>query len=272
MEKQVYRTLSSRAAHLIACEEGYDVEFKKSLADLSNEDLVAFANSHQGGAILIGAEEARTSNGRQRGKIVGCIVGDRERVSIINRAETCVPPIEIDVFIENERTNPFFRIEIPSGGNKPYCTQSGIYKTRGYGRNLPLLPPRLLSIFIEEESGDFLERFRLATSELENRLESVRVKLSEVQSAVEDVSTQVVDAQTSADESVTQAEMASSVTQDIVDSIPVLHEKLDALLGHFNIPNPDLLAELAFYKFAEDYLSKNKPTNKKKKRVNPDST
>jgi hypothetical protein len=96
--------------------------------------------------------------------------------------------------------------------------------------------------------------------------------LSEVQSAVQDVSTQVVDAQASADESVTQAEMAYSVTQDVVESIPVLHEKLDALLEHFNIPNPDLLAELAFYKYWEDYFSKNKPTGKKKKRANTGST
>jgi ATP-dependent DNA helicase RecG len=199
MKNQIFRTLSARVKLLLAGEEGFDVDFKRSLSGLENEDLVAFANSARGGTILVGVDEYKESNGRQRGKIVGCPVGDKEKVGIINRAQNCIPPVEIEIFIENTSNRPFFRIEIPSGNNKPYCTPGGTYKTRGDGRNLPLLPSHLLTTFMENESRDFLEKFRSATKELDTRLYSLMGRLEEVHGAVESVSSDVVDAQSSAE-------------------------------------------------------------------------
>jgi predicted HTH transcriptional regulator len=266
MENQRYRTLSIRAKHLLEGEEGFDVEFKKSLADVSNEDLVAFANSVAGGTILIGIEEYKASGGRQRGRIIGCSIGDKEKIGIINRAESCIPPIEIDVFVENTNHRPFFRIEISSGGNKPYCTSGGTYKTRGDGRKIPLLPSRLLTMFMESESRDFLNRFRSATTELEKRLNEIMVRLEEVHEAVDFVSSDVVDAQSSTDEATSLAEHAASMTEELDASNNALHEKLDALLNHFDIVNPDIAIQQAQVKYLEEIFSDmvKKPKSKRK--------
>jgi predicted HTH transcriptional regulator len=173
MERQEYRAISPRAHRLLSREEGYDVDFKRSVSGLHSEDLVAFANSPDGGAILIGVDEDETKNGLQRGKVVGCPVGDAEKLSILNRAESCIPRLEIDVVVENVDDVPFFRVEIPSGNHKPYCTSGGVYKIRGDGLNKPLTPTRLLAIFMENEQQVFIERFRNATKDLEETLNRI---------------------------------------------------------------------------------------------------
>jgi predicted HTH transcriptional regulator len=138
-----YKTLSQKSQLLIKKSEGYDVDFKMNVKGLESEDLVAFANSEGGGTILLGVDEIETSNG-QRGKVCGCDISDNSKLSIINKAEYCAPPIEIKIFTENLSSKPIFRIEIPSSNLKPHCTQKGIYKIRGDGRNVPLLPNDLL--------------------------------------------------------------------------------------------------------------------------------
>lgn len=132
--------------------------------------MVAFANSRHGGAILIGVDEMKIADGRQRGKIVGCPVGDKEKLSIISRAESCIPPVEVQIIVENAGVLPFYRVEIPGGSEKPYCTSKGTYKIRGDGINQPLTPQRLLTLFVESESHEFIDRFQAATRELEQKM------------------------------------------------------------------------------------------------------
>ncbi len=74
--------------------------------------------------------------------------------------------MEVNLIIENYARRPFYRIEIPSGKEKPYCTAGGTYKIRGDGRTNTLLPGRLLSLFVEKQSEIFFNRFREATKEL----------------------------------------------------------------------------------------------------------
>jgi predicted HTH transcriptional regulator len=179
MSEHEYRMVSQRARSLLSRSEGYELEFKETLQALEPEDIVAFANSPEGGVVLIGVREIETENGRQRGEVVGCAVGDPEKLSILNRAESCVPPIAVDVFIENADRKPFFRIEIASGPNKPYCTAAGTYKIRGNGRTLPLLPSRLLAMFMARENREFVRRFKAATEELERSLADTRAGLIE---------------------------------------------------------------------------------------------
>jgi ATP-dependent DNA helicase RecG len=162
--------ISERARDLLSRQEDRDVDFKRQLSGLASADLVAFANSPTGGAILIGVDEAVAGNGLQRGLIVGCAAGDKEKLIILNKAESCVPPIEVEIFVENTAELPFLRIEIPSGPAKPYCTRKGIYAIRGDGRTKALLPGRLLSLFLETEAEQFFTRFREATGELESSL------------------------------------------------------------------------------------------------------
>ncbi|MGD2146633.1 MAG: ATP-binding protein [Anaerolineae bacterium] len=179
IDRHEYAAISSRALSLLNRSESYELEFKENLQALEPEDLVAFANSPQGGVVLVGVREREADNGRQRGAVVGCPVGDPEKLSIVNKAESCVPPIAIAVIVENADRKPFFRVEIPSGPNKPYATAAGTYKIRGDGRTLPLLPSRLLAIFMASENREFVERFRAATRELERDVADTKARLME---------------------------------------------------------------------------------------------
>ena len=162
--------ISERARDLLSRQEDRDVDFKRQISGLASADLVAFANSPTGGTILIGVDEGASDNGLQRGLVVGCPVGDKEKLIVLNKAESCVPPIEVEIFVENTADLPFLRIEIPSGPDKPYCTRKGIYAIRGDGRTKALLPRRLLSLFLETEAEQFFTRFREATGALEASL------------------------------------------------------------------------------------------------------
>ncbi len=179
MIEREFTALSARARVLLSGDGGYDVEFKETLSGLHSDDLVAFANSPTGGAILVGVREYENAAGRQRGKIIGCPVGDEEKLSIVNRAESCIPSVELEVFVENADTRPFFRVEIPSGRDKPYCTAGGTYKVRGNARTNALTPSRLLHLFMESESQAFLERFHAATVKLEADLAEMDARFTE---------------------------------------------------------------------------------------------
>lgn len=170
--KKKYKRISTRAKILLSKEEGFDVDFKKT-TNLSGEDLVAFANSYSGGTILLGVDEMENHDGTQGGLIVGCDVSDASKMAIVNKANQCIPHVEISIHIENTYSKPFYRIEIPSSKNKPHCTQKGIYKTRGDGANKPLLPQELLRIYLESESDNFLKNYSKATIEMRNELQSL---------------------------------------------------------------------------------------------------
>ena len=184
MKKYIFKGMSSRARLLLARKEGLDAEFKAQLNGLEVEDLVAFANSRRGGAILIGVSECSDNHHVQHVEIVGCDVGDSEKQYILNKAQSCNPPIDVEVYIENLDDKPFFRVEIPSGVEKPYCTAGGTYKIRGDGRTNSLFPRQLLSMFMETENEKFLRRFQEATRKLEDEVQYIKDKMA---AAVEEI-------------------------------------------------------------------------------------
>jgi predicted HTH transcriptional regulator len=116
--------ISDRANRLLSREGDLDVAFKKSISGLATDDLVSFANSKDGGAILIGVSRTGHRNGRERATLVGCPVGGKERLKILTKSNQCVPPVPVSIFVENCGAKPFYRIEISSGPHKPYCTLS----------------------------------------------------------------------------------------------------------------------------------------------------
>lgn len=148
-----FRTLSQRARQLLAREEGFDVEFKMSLSGLHAEDIVAFANSRAGGAILIGVREVRGADGRQHLEVVGCPVGDSEKLKIVDKAHKCVPPIDLTIYVENRKDRPFYRVEIPSGPNKPYCTSGGDLQHSGGWAEQPTPSPTPACIVLGNRRG-----------------------------------------------------------------------------------------------------------------------
>lgn len=184
-----YSGLSPRAEELLGSQESRTLDFKESISGLSNEDIVAFANSELGGTILLGVKEGKDGNGLQSALITGCEVGDKPKLSILGKAASCVPPVEVYVVLENsDGRKPFLRIEIPSGQQKPYCTSGGTYKIRGDARNEPLTPLRLLEMFMEAENDRFINRFSQATVELEQSIGDVKTRLLK---EMEDISVHV---------------------------------------------------------------------------------
>lgn len=177
-EQTEFPGLSERVEELLGSQEGTGLDYKESVGALSAEDLVAFANTDHGGVVLLGVRELRDSKGMQQTEIVGCEVGDKAKLNILGKAESCVPPVELRVVLENrDGEKPFLRVEIPPGRNRPYCTSGGTYKVRGDARNEALTPDKLLSLFLETENARFVNRFREAASDLESSLLEVKKKL-----------------------------------------------------------------------------------------------
>lgn len=155
MRRATFRGISTRTKQLLAHEEGLDVGFKESTNGVTREVLLAFANSPQGGTILMGVKETTTQDGRRKTQLIGCPVGDRFKRQILDRAEQCLPPVDVEIFVENRGHKPFYRVEVPSGRTQPYCTPGGTYKIRGDGRTNPPSPDRLLALFVDP---DFVRR------------------------------------------------------------------------------------------------------------------
>ena len=173
-----YAGLSEKAEELLGSQESRELDFKESVGGLSSDDLVAFANCESGGTILLGVRENKDDQGRQITEIVGCEIGDRAKLSILGKAGSCTPPVEVFVILENSEGNkPFLRVEIPSGPKKPYSTSGGTYKIRGDARNDPLTSESLLTLFMDTENAQFINRFSQATQDLEQSLHELKSRL-----------------------------------------------------------------------------------------------
>ena len=289
IEKQEYKRLSKRAKLLLSLQEGLDVDFKRNVQGLKPVDLVAFANSKRGGAILVGVDEIKEKDGRQSTKIVGCSVGDEDKRTIIDKANSCIPNVEVSIFIENLSRNPFFRIEIKSGSDKPYCTKKGTYNIRDNGRNSPIYPEKLLSMFIEKEGETFLRRFKDATRNIEETISKLKSKVEEDS---KDLLYEVQDTGSKIDESLNEifnsAENAESLSDDamnisdetlgevielsrIAESIPNtlwnINAKIDALLKKFNIEDPEVKQLRETVKVICDNLTKGRSNLKKEEAI-----
>ncbi len=168
--KREYRSISQRAKRLLLMPEGIDVDFKREINGIKSRDLVSFANTSCGGTILVGVDEYTSRDGLQRGRVVGCGVDDTARLSLINKATDCYPIVDIELVVENVGRTPFFRIEIPPGTKRPYCTQRGEYAIRADARSRALYPEELLAMFMDREGELFLSRFKDAVYQLEHRL------------------------------------------------------------------------------------------------------
>jgi len=179
-----YARISRRAKFLLKSGERREVDYKENLKGLHAEDLVAFANSANGGAILIGVEEFTSTAGIQQGRPIGCHVDDDARLQVLSKALSCSPAVEIELFTENVSGTPFLRIEIPSGSHKPYATSSGTYKVREDSRNNPLLPEALLKLFLDREGSQFRTRFSEATGLLETRMQEALAAVKTLEDAV----------------------------------------------------------------------------------------
>ena len=154
---------------------------------------MAFANA-RGGTIFVGVEENKTIK-NQIANIIGCQISDENKQSFISMSASCRPVININISVENSKTKkPIYRIDIPEGDKKPYCTSSGLYKIRDDGQNIGIDPPFMKAIILESSSDEFVKQFKYAADELLKKLESMQNELEDQISRVESAAHEAIDA------------------------------------------------------------------------------
>lgn len=238
---------------MIPKSESKDIEYKRSAGAVETEDIVAFANSRVGGVIAVGVNEDRRKRSFDVTDIVGCDCRDSEKQKLLSKAQSCIPPITIDVAVRQHRTLSYFWVTIPSSPSKPHCTGKGTYTIRGDGRTHALDPLQLLEVFVTRESELFLNRFREATTRLEKKVhglgEDLQRQFSEISGQVEwfqahveeslqGISGDAQDAQSFADEAFAAVgdlvEYTDEIRQratSIEHDTSIMNEKLNALVG-----------------------------------------
>ncbi|MGG3283600.1 AlbA family DNA-binding domain-containing protein [Paenibacillus solani] len=212
---------------IINKEEGYEIEFKESLSGLKSEDIVAFANSKTGGVILIGVKDDSDNQGKQIGTVTGCQISDKDKLSILNKAQSCRPPVNLEIISTEIDGAGIYVIEILSGEFKPYCTDGGTYRIRGDGQKRSLYPSELLSLFMESERNKFVNSFKEATTELERNLNETKQQvlketstmIKELQAFDKKVSETLDDIYSSADNADSNSSNVESTVDDIEDTV-----------------------------------------------------
>ena len=174
--KKRIKKLSKLTRELLAEGESARADFKKIPKGISADDIVAFANSDVGGQILLGVDE-QVVDKTQIGVVHGCDVSDGTVLEILNKAVSCIPPVSIDIYIENLDDKPILRVEVPPSQTKPHCTPKGVYCRRDGARNRPLHPSELLKLFLESEATAFAKRFGAAAERITNELTSLESSL-----------------------------------------------------------------------------------------------
>ncbi len=176
-EQKRLKLLSTTTRAFLASGEGQLVDFKRASDGISAEDLVAFANASDGGTILAGVGEQNV-DGAQVGVVHGCDVSDNAILQLLNKAISCLPPVSIDIIIENLTGNPILRIVVPSSSTKPHCTPKGLYCRRDGARNRALHPSELLKIFLDSEAQVFAERFESAAAHISEEIGNLEEALA----------------------------------------------------------------------------------------------
>ncbi|ETD86368.1 GNAT family N-acetyltransferase [Rhodobacter capsulatus] len=169
------KTLSKLTQALLAEGESERADFKKLPDGISADDLVAFANS-EGGSILAGVDE-KTLDNVQIGIVRGCDVSDGTILQILNKAMSCVPPVSVDIHIENLADRPILRIDVAPSPTRPHCTPKGVYCRRDGARNRALHPSELLKIFLDTEARAFASRFEAAAGRITEELSHLEQSL-----------------------------------------------------------------------------------------------
>lgn len=217
--KKRIRNLSKLTRELLAEGESVRSDFKRLPEGISADDLVAFANSDGGGQILAGVDE-QVVDKAQIGVVRGCNVTDATILQVLNKAISCIPPVSIDIYIENLDDTPILRVEVPTSQTKPHCTPKGVYCRRDGSRNRPLHPSELLLLFLDSEASAFAARFEVAAERITVDLGNLE---SSLDSSIKSMSNQLG-----------WAEFQLGDTESTLDRIQALVAKLTIDTGNAN--------------------------------------
>ena len=211
--------LSKLTRKLLAEGESARSDFKRTPDGISTEDLVAFANSDDGGQILAGVEE-QTIDKAQIGVVRGCDVSDGAILQVLNKAVSCFPPVPIEIYIENLDDKPILRVDVLASSTKPHCTPKGVYCRRDGARNRPIHPSELLRLFLDSEASAFAARFEVAAERITENLGQLE---SSLKSSINSMSDQLGWADTQLGD-----------TESTLSSIEGLVARLTIDTGHVN--------------------------------------
>jgi ATP-dependent DNA helicase RecG len=103
---------------LIKTQEGYTIEFKKSIDSSLGKEMCAFANA-QGGKIILGVDD--------KGTIIGLKLTNHNISKIQDIARNMNPSFSVNV----EQIKDLGIIYIPEGKNKPYTVNGHFYLRQG---------------------------------------------------------------------------------------------------------------------------------------------
>lgn len=240
--------LSSTTRALLAGGEGDEADFKKIPEGISQDDLVAFANSESGGHILVGIVE-RVVDGAQVGVVQGCDVSDGAILLVTNKAVTCIPPVLIEITIENLGAQPILRIAVPSSATKPHCTAKGIYNRRDGSRNRPLHPTELLRIFLENEGRVFAERFESAAERIAADLKNLE---SSLDTSIKNMADQLGWAESKMDDTESKLDDLIDQLQDLERPISIIGERLRTMFRQDKRHDP--VSDREFKKLTQRYV------------------
>jgi len=236
MTSDEYRSISAAAKKLLQSNESTHLDFKETVASVSGEDFVAFANTKGGGVLLIGVCEK--SGSKPQTKIVGCTYDDKAKLSLLQKANSCRPPVPISIITENLRVRPFLRVLIPESRHKPHCTEKGVYKVRKGARNQALVPEQLLELFLDMQAKVFVERFAEASATLKTSLDEVQTHVhalsglvfSEITDLADQIERQLSGISAMADQTTDLAADAQADNQTVLDSLQEIDRKFDYVI------------------------------------------
>lgn len=106
--------------------ESHRVEYKRSLTDSLEKEVVAFLNYHEGGIVYIGIESS--------GKVVGCENPDELQLKIKDRLRYNIEPSCLglfDIVLEKIEHKNVIKIIIASGREKPYYIKKQGMSSKG---------------------------------------------------------------------------------------------------------------------------------------------
>jgi len=107
---------------ILAAWEGQFIEFKASVSENLDREIVAFANSG-GGKIFIGVADDK--------KVVGIQIDNRLVSRVHDMARNCDPPIHLNVDSFRYRKSMLLLVAVSEGDRKPYSCSKGYFFRSG---------------------------------------------------------------------------------------------------------------------------------------------
>jgi predicted HTH transcriptional regulator len=151
--------------------------------------------------------------------IVGCPYDDSTELAIRQKASEADPPVRVELRAENIEHTPCVVVSIPQSPLRPHCSPRGRYLLRDGNKNRALKPAEMLGVFLEAQSGQFLERFRAAGEELASQFERVEHEVKHtgerIQGELKEIFQQAQAAGEIADEAMNSAGEASAGVEDL---------------------------------------------------------